>query len=143
MTPIVCYLISGELLDSRVEDHKVQVKEARFSIVNGQLYKLSLDGQYLNCLTTQQGQYALAELHEGICSKHPSDRTLAHRAHTQGYYWLTMRADAAAYVRKCDRYQWQVPISRVPAHKLSTITRPWPFAQWGIDIVGPLPTAPT
>ena len=25
---------------------------------------------------------------------------------------------------------------------LTTITSPWPFTQWDIDIVGPLPTAP-
>ena len=29
----------------------------------------------------------------------------------------------------------------MPAQDLATITSPWPFAQWGIDIVGPLPTA--
>ncbi|XP_075655254.1 uncharacterized protein LOC142625494 [Castanea sativa] len=28
---------------------------------------------------------------------------------------------------------------RLPAEKLTTITSPWPFAQWGIDIVCPLP----
>nr|XP_023894190.1 uncharacterized protein LOC112006122 [Quercus suber]XP_023925873.1 uncharacterized protein LOC112037295 [Quercus suber] len=28
---------------------------------------------------------------------------------------------------------------RLPAEKLMTIISPWPFAQWGIDIVGPLP----
>ena len=50
-----------------------------------------------------------------------------------------MRADVAAYIRKCDRCQRQAPNSRVPAHNLITITSPWPFAQWGIDIVGPLP----
>ena len=61
-------------------------KAARFSLMNGQLYKRSLDGLYLKCLTTQQGQYILPELHEGICGNHPSDRTLAHRTHTQGYY---------------------------------------------------------
>ncbi|XP_058223096.1 uncharacterized protein LOC131332814 [Rhododendron vialii] len=29
-----------------------------------------------------------------------------------------------------------------PAQNLSPITSPWPFAQWGLDIVGKLPTAP-
>ena len=37
-----------------------------FFLVNGQLYKISLDGPYLKCLTTKSGQYVLAELHEGI-----------------------------------------------------------------------------
>ena len=52
-----------------------------------------------------------------------------------------MRADVAAYVRRCNRCQRQAPISRVSAQDLTTIMSPWPFAQWGIDIVGPLPTA--
>ena len=84
----------------------------------------------------------LAELHEGICGNHPDGRTLAHRALTQGYYWLTMKSDVADYVRKCDRCQQHAPILRSPAQDLMFISSPWPFAQWGIDIVGPLPTAP-
>ena len=43
MTPIVCYLSSGELPDNRAEAHKIQVQAAQFSIVNSQLYKPSLD----------------------------------------------------------------------------------------------------
>ena len=78
------YLSSGELPDNRVEAHKVQA--VRFSLVNGQLYKRSLDEPYLKCLTTQQGQYILAELHEGVCENHPGSKTLANKAHTQGYY---------------------------------------------------------
>ena len=27
----------------------------------------------------------------------------------------------------------------MPAERMTTITSPWLFAQWGIDIVGPLP----
>ena len=30
-------------------------------------------------------------------------------------------------------------MQRLPAEKLTTITSPWPFPQWGINIVGPLP----
>ena len=62
--------------------HKVQIQSARFSLVNGRLFKWSLDRPYLKCLTTEQGHYVLAELHEGICGNHPDGRTLAHRAHT-------------------------------------------------------------
>ena len=84
----------------------------------------------------------LAELHKGICGNHPGGRTLAHKAHTQGYYWPTMKYDATDYVRKCDRCQRQAPILRSSAQYLILISSPWPFTQWGIDIVGPLPTAP-
>ena len=52
-----------------------------------------------------------------------------------------MRADAVAYVKKCDRYQRQAPVSKLSAQDLTIITSPWLFAQWGMDIVGPLNTA--
>ena len=33
-------------------------------------------------------------------------------------------------------------MSKVPEEDLTNLTSPWPFAQWGMNIVGPLPTAP-
>ena len=38
--------------------------------------------------------------------------------------------------------QRQAPISEILAQDLTTKISPWPFAQWGIDIVGPFPTTP-
>ena len=95
------------------------------------------------CLTPEQGQYVLAELHEGICGNHPRGRTLAHRAHTQGYYWITIKSDAANYVKRCDPCQRMPPILKSRVQDLVSISSPWPFVQWGIDIVGPLPIAST
>ena len=83
----------------------------------------------------------LAELHEGICENHPGGRTLAHRAHMQGYYWPTMKSDVVDYVKKCDPFQRMSPILKSPVQDLVSISSPWPFAQWGIDIVGLFPTA--
>ena len=103
MDPIMKYINTRELSNEQNKAHKIQIHLVRFSLVNGQLFKRSLDGSYLRCLTTEQRQYVLAELHEGICGNHPGgNRTLAHRAHTQGYYWPTMRSDDVDYVRKCD-----------------------------------------
>ena len=72
----------------------------------------------------------------------PEGRTLAHRAYTQGYYWPTMKSDATDYVKKCDPFQRMSPILKSSVQDLVSISSPWPFAQWGIDIVGLLPTAP-
>ena len=120
------YINTGELSHDINKAHKVQIQSARFSLVNEQLFKRSLDEPYLKCLTTEQGHYVLAELHERICGNHLGGRTLGHIAHTQGYYWPTLRVDASNYVRT--------------AQELISITSPWPFAQWGIYIVGTLPT---
>ena len=142
MDPIILYITIGELPNDKSRAHKIQIQSSRFSIIDGQLYKRSLGGPYLKCLTTELSQYMLAELHEGICGNHPEGRTLAHRARTKGYYWPTMKTDAANYVRKCDPCQQMSHILRSPVQDLISISSPWPFTQWGIDIVGPFPTAP-
>ena len=66
MDPLRLYIGTGELPNDRGMAHKIQIQSARFSLVDGQLYKRSLGGPYLKCLTPEQGQYVLAELHEGI-----------------------------------------------------------------------------
>ena len=86
MDPIRLYKATGELPNDRGKAYKIWIQSARFSLVDGQLYKRSMGGPYLKCLTPEQGQYVLAELYEGICGNHPGGRTLAHRAYTQGYY---------------------------------------------------------
>ena len=141
MDPLVQYINTGELPNERNKAQKIQIQLAKFSLVNGQLFKRSLDESYLKCLTIEHRQYVLAELHEGICGNHPGGRTLEHRAHTQGYYWLTMRSNVVDYVQKCDRCQRLASILQSPAQDLISITSPCPFTQWGIDITRPFPTA--
>ncbi|RVX14859.1 hypothetical protein CK203_012141 [Vitis vinifera] len=135
--------ISGQDFTRRSKQaHKIRVQAAPFHPDWGHLYKRSFTGPYLRCLGHSEAQYVLAELHEGICGNHTGGRSLAHRAHSQGYYWPTMKKDAAAYVQKCDKCQRYAPIPHMPSAALKSVSGPWPFAQWGMDIVGPLPAAP-
>ena len=128
MDPIRLYIAIEELPNDRDKAHKVLIQSVRFSMIDGKLYKRSLGGPYLMCLTPEQGQYVLADLYEGICRNHPGVRTLSHRAHTQGYYWPTMKSDTADYVKKCDPCQRMSPILKSPVQDLVSISSPWPFA---------------
>nr|CAN82409.1 hypothetical protein VITISV_023301 [Vitis vinifera] len=142
MYDITEYIRAGTLPGDLKQAHKVRVQAARFTLIGGHLYKRSFTGPYLRCLGHSEAQYVLAELHEGIYGNHSGGRSLAHRAHSQGYYWPIMKKDAAAYVKKCDKCQRYAPIPHMPSTTLKSISGPWPFAQWGMDIVGPLPAAP-
>ena len=51
-----------------------------------------------------------------------------------------MLKDAQAYVKACDKCQRFSNLIRQPSEELTPITASWPFAQWGLDIVGPFPT---
>ena len=48
-----------------------------------------------------------------------------------------VRGHAEAYVRACDKCQRFSNIIRQPTEELTPMTAPWPFAQWGLDIMGP------
>ncbi|KAK3024680.1 hypothetical protein RJ639_043202 [Escallonia herrerae] len=85
--------------------------------------------------------YALREVHEGICGQHLGGRALAHKVLRQGYYWPTMHRDALDYTKKCDACQRFSSIPRQSPSPLSSLTSPIPFAMWGMDIMGPFPPA--
>ena len=64
-----------------------------------------------------------------------------HKLVRAGYYWPTMQKDAEAYVKSCDKCQRFSTIIRQPTKELTPMTAPWPFAQWGLDIMGSFPIA--
>ncbi|RVW60648.1 hypothetical protein CK203_048847 [Vitis vinifera] len=102
---IIRYLQTDTLPEEPKQAHKTRVQAARFTLIGGHLYKWSFIGPYLRCLNHLEVLYVLTELHEGVCGNHSGGRSLAYRAHSQGYYWPTMKKDAAAY----DPYQPQLP----------------------------------
>jgi len=80
-------------------------------------------------------------VHEGSFSSHIGGRPLARRIITQGYWWPTLAKDAVAYVKRCDKCQRFSNIPHQPHQPMTSISSPWPFTVWGIDLVGPLPRA--
>ena len=68
-------------------------------------------------------------------------QSLAHKALRQGYFWPTMKTDAMSFARKCDKCQRFSGIPKSHSEKLTSMTSPWPFAIWGIDLIDPMPMA--
>ena len=52
--PITLYLSTGQLPTERNKAHKFQIQTARFSLIDGKLFKRSFGGPYLKCLTPEQ-----------------------------------------------------------------------------------------
>ncbi|KAL5574548.1 hypothetical protein UlMin_016247 [Ulmus minor] len=99
MTPIVGYLLKGELPQDRMEARTLRMRVARYTYLSGQLYKRGFSNPLLKCVTADQGLYIMREIHEGRFS----------------------------------------PLIHQPAEELNSVISPWPFAKWGIDLIGPLP----
>ncbi|RDY11302.1 hypothetical protein CR513_04053, partial [Mucuna pruriens] len=59
-----------------------------------------------------------------------------------GYYWPTLKQDCMEYVKRCDKCQRFVEGHKAPPERLHSITSPWPFFKWGVDILGSFPPVP-
>ncbi|GJY00508.1 reverse transcriptase domain-containing protein [Tanacetum coccineum] len=73
---------------------------------------------------------------------HVGAQSVMERIMRQGYYWPTMHQDAKEEVDKCDSCQIHAPVPRLSKTRLTSIMSPWPFYEWGLDILGPLPEGP-
>ena len=139
MDPIWDYLIGGLLPNDPKEAAKLRTRLARFTVHKGRLYKPGFFAPILKCIEGRDVDYVLREVHEGVCENHIGARALAGKVLRQGYYWPTMLIDATDLVRRCKIFQEHAKISHLPSEPLTSVTSSWPFQQWGLDILGPLP----
>jgi len=113
-----------------------------FALVEGELYYRSASGILQRCIPIAQGKELLEDIHTGVCGHHAAPRTLVGKAFRQGFYWPTAMTDAKEVVQRCEGYQFFARQTHLPAQALQTIPVTWPFAVWGLDLVGPLKKAP-
>ncbi|KAJ8477085.1 hypothetical protein OPV22_020812 [Ensete ventricosum] len=132
---------TGVLPEDKAAAQRVRRAESWYYIIDGRLYRRGFSRPLLRCLNPTEAQTTLAEIHEGICGNHVGARTLAHMVLRQGYYWPTLRKDAQAYVQNCEPCQKHARFQHRPMVPLSTADCAWPFAQWGMDLLGPFPPA--
>ena len=139
MNPIWDYLVDEIFPSDPKEASKLRTRSARFTIHRGILYKRDFSTPILKCIGREDANYVLREVHKGIYGNHIGVRSLAAKTLRQGYYWPTMLKDATELVKKCKICQEHAQISHLPSEPLTSITSPWPFQQWGLDILGRLP----
>ncbi|RDX88585.1 Pro-Pol polyprotein, partial [Mucuna pruriens] len=93
---------------------------ARYTLVEQQLYRRGFASPLLRCLEGDEAEYVMKE-----------SRVLL----------PTLRSDCMNYVKKCNKCQRFAEGHRAPPEHLYSITSPWPFCKWGVDILGPFPMA--
>ena len=124
MAPIISYLKDGTLPEGKDEARKLRVWSARYVLLNDALYKRGFSQPYLRCLSPDEANYVLREVHKGACGNHSGARSLIHKVVHAGYFWPTIQADAKAYVKVCDQCQWFSNIPRQPSEYLTPMMAP-------------------
>ena len=107
------------------------------TIVNGELDHCSITGAFQRCVSPEEGQEILREIHEGDCGHHVVSKSLVAKSFRHGFYWLTAHVDVEDLVSKCEGCQKLSRRAHTSAQKLRMIPITCPFAVCGLDMVGP------
>jgi hypothetical protein len=139
--PITLFL-QGYYHPSDVNEAKSLNHQSRdFVLVGDQLYKKGISQPMLKCVTKTEAIQILREVHNGTCGSHSGPRALAAKVIRQGFYWPAIICATNRITRSCEACQKFSPRSGNPSQFTKLIAHTWPLQCWGLDIVGPLPTA--
>ncbi|XP_056687296.1 uncharacterized protein [Spinacia oleracea] len=142
MDAIIAYKEKGELPEDKLQARKLKRFNRWFIIyAHGELMRKSFSSPLLKCVGPTDADYILREVHLGICGNHIGGRSVAHKALRAGYSWPTMVSEAKTMTRKCEKCQKFASAIHQPAQTLQSILYPLPFSKWGLDIIGPFPSA--
>jgi len=135
------YLKDNILPEDHATAERIVRLAKRYALVEGDLYRRGANGILMWCISREEGHELLAEIHGGECGSHSSSRTLVGKAFRHGFYWPTALQDVAKLVKSCKACQFHAKQIHTPAQALQMILPSWPFAVWGVDILGPFPRA--
>jgi hypothetical protein len=135
------FLTSSRLPEDEEEAKRIVRQALGYCVKDGDLYRRRPNGVALKCISTHQGQELLRDIHASECGHHAYAATLAVKAYRSGFYWPSALGDAAEMVKRCEACQFHAKQIHQPAQELQTIPLTWPFAVWGLDILGPFPRA--
>ena len=79
MDPIIIYLKSETLPTDSSAARKIKCLTLHYTLMNRQIHKRSFSSPLLKCLLPSEADYALREVHEGICGNHLEGQAFAYK----------------------------------------------------------------
>ncbi|XP_070022588.1 uncharacterized protein [Nicotiana sylvestris] len=106
--------------------------------IEGNLYRRTPDLGLLRCVDAKEAYKLLEDVYAGTYGPHMNGFVLAKKILRAGYFWMTIETDCIQYVRKYFQCQVHTDMIKVPPNELNATNSPWPFAAWGMDVIGPI-----
>jgi hypothetical protein len=128
---------TADVLADNTERERLTHRSKHYVLVDGKLMRKNANEELLQkCVSKEEGEKILKEIHAGTYDNHVSSRTVVGKAFQAGFYWPSA-ADAEALVCQCENCQFFAKQIHVSAQALQTIPASWPFACWGLDMISP------
>jgi hypothetical protein len=108
---IMAYLHHYNEPDSSTESIRIQQRAKAYQIIEDELYKTSVTGSLLRCLSKD----------EGMCGGHIGARALTTKVFMQGFYWPSV------IITTCQACQKFLSKTKAPSQPSQLITPSWPL----------------
>jgi hypothetical protein len=108
-------------------DKKVTWQVLKYTSLDDDLYRRTIDGVLLKCLGEEQAKAAVREIHDGMCGAHQSAYKLNWLLWRVVFYWPTMMDDCIKYQKGCEVCQRFGNIQLAPANVMNSIVKSRPF----------------
>ena len=131
-TPLINHLKDP----GQTRDRKIRRQALKYTLLDSELYRRTIDGLLLKCLGPDQSRVAMGEVHEGLCGTHQSAHKMQWLLKRAGFYWPTMLGDCFRSYKGCEECQKFGNVQLAPAAMMHPIIKPWPFRGWGLDFIG-------
>jgi hypothetical protein len=139
--PIIRYIKNEEEPDDKNAAERIARQSAHYTLIGETLYRRGATGVLMKCILLATGKQLLEEIHAGQCGIHAASRTLVGKVFRSGFYWPTTKSDTTELVQRCEACQYLSKQQHLPAQQLQTIPVTWPFACWGLEMIGPFKKA--
>jgi hypothetical protein len=133
---IIKYIKNEEEPDDKATAERIARWSAHYTLIGEALYRRGTTGVLMKCISSITGRQLLDEIHAGQCGIHAASRTLVGKVFRSSFYWPTTKIDATELVQRCETCQFLSKQQHLPAQQLQTIPVTWPFACWGLDMIG-------
>lgn len=91
---------------------------------------------------SEEADAILKEIHEGFYGNNLGGQALTRKVILADYFWPTVHQDLVRLVKTYRARQIHSNMLERPVELMKAMISSYPFDQWGIDIVGPMPMAP-
>ena len=132
------YLLYNQLPEDVPTAILIKQKVGRYFMKNGQLYRRSLQGKPLRYLGPNEIDEVMTEIHSEDCGSHLGGRRLFEQLLSVGYFWPSMENEAMGFVKSCEACQRLGHLIHAPSVEMGSVTSPWPFHTWSMDLIGPI-----
>jgi hypothetical protein len=73
-------------IPGKINDRKIRQQALKYVMIDGELYRWTMEGLLLNCLNEEQSCIAMGDVHEGLCRAHQSAIKMKRTLRRAGYF---------------------------------------------------------